>query len=415
MRTMVLLGCVACTLALALTVGCSGPERWGAGASAPAQSDEEPRFESLRTIITERGPRSVEEVVTLLPASLRSRFVLMHDSRSLQEASYHAPRAILYSHDASFILTFNGEPEQRGYRSLETMEYEDERGAFVFRDISFAPDAGKERGPVVSEVNPARCRSCHGDDPRPIWDTYPVWPGAYGEVEGQRDGAEATAGLSAFLSERASSPRYRALVGAESLSERVAFSPTGAYDGRRVSSRNADFGARLQRLVYRAIARQVVTAPRFGAFRYALLASLDRQCLDLESFVPDPLKRRFARSAASFDGETERANAEQAAAKAARSAAPPDSTATPPAETLSAFRFLVEEGLHLSTRRWTLALEKGTYDFTTGRPSTSELERAILDQVARTDPWARELRAAPDRRDTYCSTLRKKSLAALSE
>src|SRR5207237_2394064 len=32
------------------------------------------------------------------------------------------------------------------------------------------------------QVNPPECLRCHGLDPRPIFDSYPLWPGFYGAV-----------------------------------------------------------------------------------------------------------------------------------------------------------------------------------------------------------------------------------------
>jgi hypothetical protein len=388
----------------------------GSVAALPsADASDMARFEPLRELTLANGVGSIDQLLPLLPASLRSRYVLMHESRSLQEANYRAPRAILYSRDASFVMAFNGDPSQGGFRSLETMEYDDGRGTFRLREITFAINDEGRRIPVFSELNPPACRDCHGDDPRPIWDAYPVWPGAYGEVERHRDSPAATAGFAAFLAERPGNPRYRVLLGAESISALVWAPPDAAYRGQEAPSRNADFGLKLQRLVYRAIGRQVIGAPRFGAYRYALLAALDPQCLDIETFLPDVALRRFDRRARTFERETEQANAGQAAAKAARTSQPPEPARPSPIVTLWPFRFIVEEGLHLSTRGWTMALERGTYDFTTGRTSTTELEREILEQVARADPAVRGLRIAPDHRDGYCATLRRRSLAALAE
>ena len=414
-RPPVFVGRVASILAVAASACGSGPMNGAAVAPPSADPSGVSRFESLRDLTVANGVGSIDDLLPLLPASLRSRYVLMHESRSLQEASYRAPRAILYSRDASFIVTFNGDPSKGGYRSLETMEYDDRRGTFQLREISFDTDGDGRRVPVFSEPNPAVCGDCHGDDPRPIWDAYPAWPGAYGEVERHRDSPEVTAGLAAFLAERRENPRYRALLGAESLAALLSAASDAAYRGREAPSPNADFGLKLQRLVYRAVGRQVIGAPRFGAYQYALLAALDPQCLDIESFLPAVVLTRFDRRARPFARDTEQANAEQAAAKTARMRRAADAATPSPTETLLPFRFVVEEGLHLSTKGWTLALERGTYDFTTGRNSTTELERDILEQVARVDPSVRDLRVAPDRRDGYCAALRRRSLAALAE
>lgn len=76
-------------------------------------------------------------------------------------------------------------------------------------------------------------------------------------------------------------------------------------------------------------------------------------------------------------------------------------------ETLTPFRYLVEEGPGLSTKGWTLALEKSTYDFTSPRRPTRLLERDVLEGVAGTDPAIRAAHDEGDHGDGYCALLRR--------
>src|SRR5256885_17060270 len=63
-------------------------------------------------LMIRRPPRS-----TLFPYTTLFRSVF--ESRSLQGASPENPRVILFGPDARFIVTFNGSPAQRGFRSEE--------------------------------------------------------------------------------------------------------------------------------------------------------------------------------------------------------------------------------------------------------------------------------------------------------
>ncbi len=398
------------SLALAVAVGTS---------CAPAAETAPPRDVALRSIVVASaeslaavgqtaGARSVDELVPLMPEALRARYLLVFESRSLQGATFRDPRVLLYSEDLRFIVSFNGDPATRGHGILETMEFDDARRAFRLHEISFPEGA---TGPVVSEANPPRCVRCHGSDPRPLWDTYPTWPGVYGERDHVTSEDE-RAGLTSFLEHRPANPRYRALLGAEALARRSS-ADEDAYHGRDSGSRNAVFGLKLQRLRYRTIARKVIAAPRFGAFGYALLATLDGQCLDVEAFLPPKLRSTFARSFGRFADDTERANAEQEAAKVARihGAAGP---APEVVESLTPFRYVVEEGLGLSTDDWTTALERGTFDFHAPQPLSPVLERELREAMVRTDPDLRRLKGDGEHRDAYCAALRRRSLAALS-
>jgi hypothetical protein len=166
----------------------------------------------------------------------------------------------------------------------------------------------------------------------------------------------------------------------------------------------------LQELEYLGIAGRVAGTPGFVPLRYALLASLDPQCLEVARFVPDPVRKTFHRSLDEFTRETEQANAVASVDKIARTRSLLDAAVRPQTETLIPFRYLVEEALGLSTSTWTLALDRETYDFTTARESRRVLERELFERVARADP---DLRALRDRHDDYCAKLRTRSLASL--
>ena len=381
----------------------------------PVEARVDLRFSRVHDLVEAHRPRSADELLQLLPAAFRSQYVVVYESRSVQGATYASPRVILHTPDAKFILTFNGDPSVSGYGSLETMEFDDAERSFRLREISFPGPVGGANGIVFSERDPPRCLACHGDDPRPIWDTYPTWPGVYGEHEHARPEAEEALGLASFLRHRAVSPRYSALIGAETQASSLLPGDVLAYEGKEGLSRNAEFGLELQILAYHRVVRLVVTSPRFERFRYGLLASLDPQCLDVEGFVPEAVRTRFSRSLADFEVETRLANAEQEVVKERRAHSRRGAPIGPPSQTedLTPFRYLAEEGLGVSTAAWTLAFEKSTYDFKSPRRSTRHLERDLFDVVSRSDPTLALLHDSIDRRDGYCAALRRASLAAL--
>jgi hypothetical protein len=373
-------------------------------------------FAALQALIESRGIRSIDELVPALPESLRSRHVLVFESRSVQGASRRSPRAILYTHDGRFVATFNGESDQAGYRSLETMEFDGAARSFRFREVTF-PEGASAR---FSELDPPRCLACHGDDPRPIWDAYPVWPGVYSGPEDASPGADEATSYAAFFEARDSSPRYRQLAGLRPATDARAERATvgsAAYEGKSQLSANAQFGVLLQALAFHVIAREVTASPRYRRHRYALLAALDAQCLQIEGFVPPSERAMFTRGLDQFERETSAANANEDARKDARmrdgenGARAVDAV---PRESLTTFRYLVEEALGLPTRDWTLALEKATYDFTSPRPLARVLEADLLDAMGPADGALRVLRRGGDGRDDYCAVLRRKSLAELS-
>src|SRR2546422_1224864 len=197
----------------------------------------------------------------------------LFESRSLQGASFDSPRAIVFGPDARFIVTFNGSPAQRGFRVVETMEFDDETKEFRLRELLFPERGAIVDRVVVSEVNPERCARCHGTPPRPVWDTFPLWPGAYGERYRTNLSPRERAGLSVFLAQQATHPRYRQLLGATRLAEARTFrsSALSQYAGIPEEPPNAELAINLSRLQSQSIARQMALQPAFDAYRYVLL------------------------------------------------------------------------------------------------------------------------------------------------
>jgi hypothetical protein len=130
---------------------------------------------------TGRPVDTVEALLPLLPEALRRNFALVYDSRSPFRAdiSRRYPRVILFTDDARFILSFTGDPRRPDRDLIETMSFDD--AAATFRLEAHLLPAAERSGwrPPASALN---CAGCHGADARPIYDSYPLWPGFYGSV-----------------------------------------------------------------------------------------------------------------------------------------------------------------------------------------------------------------------------------------
>ncbi|MCJ8278309.1 MAG: hypothetical protein MJK18_15835 [Bdellovibrionales bacterium] len=154
------------------------------------------RCEQLFQIIRSNRPTTIAQTLQLVQSRYPSYFdnhAIAHNSLSLHEASFENPRAIVYGDDARTILTYNGDSTQGGYERLEVMCYNDAQDTFEFRDIAFPgearspedlwdiPENQRNQPFVISPVNGGHpdlnCTMCHGDPPRPNWDTYNLWPG----------------------------------------------------------------------------------------------------------------------------------------------------------------------------------------------------------------------------------------------
>ncbi len=151
---------------------------------------------------------SLENFLTKLPVEMKEKYVLVHDSGSLQSSSYENPRAILFNQDAKFIVSFNGDKAHRGYEAIESIAFNQDTKKFEFREIKFSENGA----PELSEKNPEKCMSCHGKEYAPRWDHYKTWQGVYGEMDDSISQKEYTY-LYNFMKSAETHPRYKVLKG----------------------------------------------------------------------------------------------------------------------------------------------------------------------------------------------------------
>ncbi|PIT98769.1 MAG: hypothetical protein COT74_13830 [Bdellovibrionales bacterium CG10_big_fil_rev_8_21_14_0_10_45_34] len=125
---------------------------------------------------------SISEILQSFDPQLRSHYIIMKSSQSLQAATADDPRIIQYHPETKFIAAFNGHPRLAGFDSLEMIQADEASGTFTFFEIKESNVGGKSRV-SLSGPNPALCLACHGHDPRPNWDNYANWRGAVGEKD----------------------------------------------------------------------------------------------------------------------------------------------------------------------------------------------------------------------------------------
>lgn len=154
----------------------------GVGATATAT----PTWEEVTRSVTREKLSSVESFLDWFATNETTQlehFTLMRKSGGAQDASEQNPRAIVFGKDARFVFTFNGDSSQRGYDSVEILQFRERTNEtparWELREIRF-PENGPAR---FSEANPGRCVQCHGASPQPLWAQYDFWPGAYGELD----------------------------------------------------------------------------------------------------------------------------------------------------------------------------------------------------------------------------------------
>ena len=377
-------------------------------------------FGSLKKLIETKNLTTIEATLQALPEFFRSKYALVFNSRSLQSASFEDPRVLLYQDGGTFIASFNGNETQKAYDSIETTEFDEATKEFNYREIHF-PAKNEKNGKVIfSEANPDRCIKCHGLPTRPIWDTYPLWPGVYGERYHSNLSDPEREGIKKFLERQPTHPRYQYLKQVEVFTNKETFFPSSQnrYENAVKESPNEELSRFLSWLNGKRILKLVKAAPEFQAYRFALLASLKNECDAIEQFFPETVRKNYLERFQKFKEYTNTRNAEQEVAKEYRAVSfghiPKRKEIDQ--KVLTPFRFLVETGLELSTQKWSTALEVDTYDFSGPQNIEGSLELQLLNQLGGSDPELKKmaLKSRVSLPDEYCSYLKKRSLSSLS-
>lgn len=168
-------------------------------------------FETLTRLIENQKIESIEGLLLLLPSELRSHYALLHSSRSGQTATSRYPRVVLHSESADIILAFAGASRGKLDNHLEIIEFDRTVASYKFREIIFGDHSlsSSETSGVKIVHNPVRCFACHGLDPKPIWESYNTWPGAYGSQHTANPlSKEEQISLEDFIRNAGRSPRH---------------------------------------------------------------------------------------------------------------------------------------------------------------------------------------------------------------
>ena len=224
---------------------------------------------------------SVAELLPLLAPELRRSFTLVFATRSpQQDVDPLHPRVILFGTDARLVLAFTGDPTGANLDILEVIHFRDATRAFelerfvlpaaVRRDPALAASAGAN-----GRKNPTECLRCHGADPRPIFDSYPVWPGFYGSA--QDAFAVAPTELASYRSFRSRTDLPGSVYRGLEFPPGSEVSPYALEPAEDTSGRfapNMRLGMALTERNRERIARKLEASPRYERYRDKLVAGL---------------------------------------------------------------------------------------------------------------------------------------------
>ena len=395
-------------------------------ATVQADALDASAFEAL---LQAHDPHTVEEVLALLPAPFREHYVLMFSSRSLQQGSMLAPRAIVFGQDGRFILSFNGQAQQRGFEALETLSWDPLGKRFSFRELQFEPDAQGVRHAHLSAPNPPKCLACHGQPAHPIWDAAPLWPGAYGQVYQQRPGPAEQAGLERFASLAGGDPRYRWLAKLQDYVYRVSFhvGRQERYDNTDVESPNARLGELLAHMRISQLSKELADAAPSRALLPTLMATL-HHCTSAESLVAPSQRVAFEHAFEQFRRARSTQLKSQQQQLLARLLDGADLTRVSklPEDNQALIELSYWSALPLESHplQWSLALERDSLALSASPAQMAALESALGLELLHSQP---DLAALMPRRNNadggnawgsdehYCDALQRSSASILGQ
>jgi hypothetical protein len=156
------------------------------------------------------GNDTPEKIIAALPEDFRGNASFIYQSRSIQASSPSHPRAILWDEQTGFTMGFNGDSSLKGYQTIEMEGIDRESGQIHFYNVDFPLRRDREGRAELNIQEPKVCLACHGQNPRPIWHSFPNWTGAYGAFNDLIQDEEVS-DYESFREESSRDPRYRSL------------------------------------------------------------------------------------------------------------------------------------------------------------------------------------------------------------
>lgn len=173
-------------------------------------------YKDLEILLQSKPIKTIDDLLTHLPEKYKDGHTLIYSTQALGQnlVSPERPRVLFFGTSGEFMMTVNshpsgGKPKVGEVEKIETIEFAGDKT--FLREIEFDGVNSPLSKPI--EVNPAKCLTCHGSDPRGLWDPYNMWPGVYGSLSrGRVDfislSSKEYGYFQSFIEEKKTNPRY---------------------------------------------------------------------------------------------------------------------------------------------------------------------------------------------------------------
>ena len=175
-------------------------------------------------------------------------------------------------------MTSTGHPKRKGYGVVESIQFNKKTAKFEF----YAHDLINNK-----KLETVSCQECHGKDPRPVNDSYPLWLGFYGSVldsfpASNHVSRKEQVELTKFLSQKVKTGIYKYLIHQEGSEVTPYLEPRYlTLDEQNQATHlsttfkpNQRFGIALTALNRQRIFRKIKNSPKYQSLQKTLLYEL---------------------------------------------------------------------------------------------------------------------------------------------
>ena len=141
----------------------------------PAPGDMHMSVEGIDRFIKTNNIKTINELLHKLPIDYKTNFSLIEKSQGSSKSSLEYPRVVLFGADGRVLINFGTDKQDPSYSKFNVAQLHEDTGQWEFSFFDF--DGPRPR----LKRNPDSCKSCHGQNLRPIWGTNLDWQGVFGD------------------------------------------------------------------------------------------------------------------------------------------------------------------------------------------------------------------------------------------
>ncbi|MCH9648397.1 MAG: hypothetical protein K0U98_09165 [Deltaproteobacteria bacterium] len=219
-------------------------------------------IEELLQFVHDQGITNVAELLDGMPPAMKENYTLVETTGTGLPSSVEHPRMILFGSDSRFIMAIATDPDDQQREVIDIADLDDDTGFWKFRSLDMAAT------PPALSADDSACVACHGSPARPIWGSYPDWPGIYGPDNDRLTSPQASRLEALRTSEAPASDRFRSI---ELLDSPYETGDTFSLPGRSYPYVNTVLNMELGAAVADGVYRRARRSPIFRELREEFL------------------------------------------------------------------------------------------------------------------------------------------------